>query len=90
MFVFIIGACGCGKTTVGSRLADRLQWPYFEADDFHSADNKAKMASGRCLLYKLAQMLKASGQPLTDADRWPWLDAIAGVFFPYLFPQSLL
>ena len=58
-----MGVSGCGKTTVGSRLAARLGWEYAEADNFHSQANVAKMRSG---------------VPLTDEDRWPWLDALAG------------
>ena len=57
-----MGVCGSGKTTVGEILAQELAWPFFDADDFHPQANVAKMASG---------------QPLTDADRWPWLDGIA-------------
>lgn len=57
-----MGVCGCGKTTIGEALAQALAWPFFDADDFHPQANVAKMASG---------------QPLTDADRWPWLDRIA-------------
>jgi gluconokinase len=57
-----MGVCGSGKTTVGEILAQELGWPFFDADDFHPEANVAKMASG---------------QPLTDADRWPWLDGIA-------------
>lgn len=56
-----MGVAGSGKTTVGRQLAAALGWPYHEADDFHSAANKAKM--GR-------------GLPLGDADRVPWLAAI--------------
>jgi gluconokinase len=58
----VMGVSGSGKTTVGSRLADRLGWTYAEADDFHSEANVAKMAAGR---------------PLSDEDRAPWLAAIA-------------
>ncbi|MCI0384831.1 gluconokinase [Streptomyces sp. CNQ085] len=57
-----MGVSGSGKTTVGTALAERLGVPYAEADDFHPPGNVAKMASG---------------VPLTDADRAPWLDAIA-------------
>ncbi|MDG9704916.1 gluconokinase [Streptomyces sp. DH37] len=57
-----MGVSGSGKTTVGTALAERLGVPYAEADDFHPPENVAKMASG---------------VPLTDADRDPWLDAIA-------------
>lgn len=57
----IMGVAGCGKTTVARILAGRLGWPMAEADDFHPPLNIAKMASGT---------------PLTDEDRWPWLRAI--------------
>lgn len=57
-----MGVCGCGKTTVGKALGAELGWPYHDADDFHPQVNVAKMASGH---------------PLDDADRWPWLDRIA-------------
>lgn len=57
-----MGVCGCGKTTVGEALASELGWPFLDADDFHPPANVAKMAAG---------------QPLDDADRWPWLDRIA-------------
>lgn len=59
--VVVMGVSGSGKTTVARLLADRLGWPMAEADDFHSAENIAAMASGR---------------PLTDADRGPWLLSI--------------
>ena len=62
MILVLMGVCGSGKTTVGEVLAQELAWPFFDADDFHPEGNVAKMASG---------------QPLTDADRWPWLDGIA-------------
>ena len=62
MIVLMMGVSGSGKTTTGSALAEALGWPFFDGDDFHPASNVAKMASG---------------QPLTDDDRWPWLDAIA-------------
>jgi gluconokinase len=58
----VMGVTGCGKTTVGTLLAQRLGVPYFEADDFHPAANVAKMRAGT---------------PLTDEDRQPWLAAIA-------------
>src|SRR6478735_4698559 len=61
MIILLMGVAGSGKTTIGRLLATQLGWPYHEADDFHSAANKAKM--GR-------------GQPLDDTDRAPWLAAI--------------
>jgi len=60
--VLLMGVCGSGKTTLGGALAEALAGTFLEGDDFHSAENKAKM--GR-------------GEPLTDDDRWPWLDALA-------------
>jgi gluconokinase len=57
----VMGVSGSGKTTVGALLAGRLGWPYADADSFHPEANVAKMAAGH---------------PLTDDDRWPWLDAI--------------
>lgn len=58
-----MGVSGSGKTTAGVELAKRLGWQFVEADEFHPAENIEKMSAGI---------------PLTDADRWPWLDAIAG------------
>ena len=58
----VLGAAGTGKTTIGAGLAARLGLPFGEGDDFHSQANVAKMAAGT---------------PLTDDDRWPWLEAIA-------------
>ncbi|MFD3507819.1 gluconokinase [Nocardia sp. NPDC058666] len=56
-----MGVSGCGKTTVGALTADRLEVPYAEGDDFHPMANIEKMAAGI---------------PLTDEDRWPWLDTV--------------
>ena len=58
----VMGVAGCGKSTIAQGLRDRLGWPLAEGDDLHPAANIAKMSSGT---------------PLTDEDRWPWLDAIA-------------
>ena len=62
MILLLMGVAGAGKTTVGGALQKTLGWPYLDADDFHSAANRAKMANGI---------------PLQDEDRWPWLDRIA-------------
>lgn len=62
MIVLVMGVSGCGKSTVGLRLAERLGATFLEADEFHPPANVAKMAGG---------------EPLTDEDRWPWLDALA-------------
>jgi gluconokinase len=59
--LLVMGVSGTGKTTVGLLLAGRLGWSYADADDFHPDANVAKMTAG---------------QPLTDDDRWPWLEAI--------------
>ncbi len=56
-----MGVSGAGKTTVGRLLAGDLVWPFFEGDDFHPPANVAKMSEGI---------------PLTDEDRWPWLDRL--------------
>jgi carbohydrate kinase (thermoresistant glucokinase family) len=60
--IIVMGVSGSGKSTIGALLAEALGWPFIDADGFHPAANVAKMAAG---------------QPLTDEDRWPWLDAIA-------------
>ena len=60
--VIVMGVSGCGKSTVGARLALRLRWEFDNADWFHPASNVDKMHSGI---------------PLTDEDRGPWLGAIA-------------
>ncbi len=59
--IIVMGVSGSGKSTIGALLAEALGWPFSDADGFHPAANVTKMASG---------------QPLTDEDRWPWLDAI--------------
>lgn len=61
MIVVLMGVSGSGKSTVGAALATALGWPLIDADDLHPAGNVAKMASGI---------------PLTDDDRWPWLDRV--------------
>ena len=61
MVIVIMGVAGSGKTTVGRALAAALGWSFRDADEFHPAANVAKMSAG---------------QPLTDADRAPWLAAI--------------
>jgi gluconokinase len=61
MIIVLMGVSGSGKSTVGVALAKALGWPLVEGDDLHPPANVAKMAAGI---------------PLTDADRWPWLDRI--------------
>ena len=60
--IVVMGVAGSGKTTVGTRLAQARGVEYAEADTFHPQANLDKMSAGI---------------PLTDADRWPWLHAIA-------------
>lgn len=61
MIVIVMGVTGCGKTTVGALLANACGWGFHDADDFHPAENVAKMKNGT---------------PLTDKDRRPWLARI--------------
>jgi gluconokinase len=58
----VMGVSGSGKSTIGEKLAQQLDWSYEDGDRFHPASNVAKMSAG---------------QSLTDEDRWPWLQAIA-------------
>ena len=58
----LMGVSGSGKTTVARGVAQREGWRLVEGDSFHPPENVAKMHAGT---------------PLTDADRWPWLNAIA-------------
>jgi gluconokinase len=60
--IVLMGVAGSGKTTIGEKLAERLGWPYEDADKYHPKANVEKMSAGH---------------PLTDEDRWPWLQAIA-------------
>jgi len=60
--VVVMGVAGSGKTTVGVILAEQLGVPFSDADAFHSAQAKAKMAAGH---------------PLDDTDRAPWLQRLA-------------
>ena len=62
MILVLMGVSGSGKTKVGKALAADLGWPFLDGDDFHPPANVAKMAAGT---------------PLTDDDRWPWLERLA-------------
>jgi 6-phosphogluconate dehydrogenase/gluconokinase len=62
MLLVVGGVSGVGKSTVGALLAEALGLPFYDADDFHPAANIEKMASG---------------QPLDDGDRRPWLETLA-------------
>jgi len=61
VIVVIYGVSGAGKTMLGKLLARELGWHFLEADEFHPAANIEKMRSGH---------------PLTDEDRWPWLERL--------------
>jgi gluconokinase len=58
----VMGVSGSGKSTIADKLAERLGWTFEDGDRFHPPSNVAKMSAGH---------------PLTDEDRWPWLQAIA-------------
>jgi len=60
----LMGVSGCGKTSVGKMLSARLGWDFIESDDYHSEADIEKMSAGI---------------PLTDDDRWPWLERLHGV-----------
>jgi gluconokinase len=57
----VMGVSGCGKSTIASQLAGSIGAEFLDADDFHPAANIQKMAAGI---------------PLTDEDRWPWLESL--------------
>ncbi|XP_031557621.1 probable gluconokinase [Actinia tenebrosa] len=61
VIVLIAGVCGCGKSSVGKALAEKIGWPFEDADSFHSTANVSKMKQGI---------------PLTDEDRLPWLRSL--------------
>ena len=60
--LIVMGVSGSGKSTIASALAERLGWTFEDGDRFHPESNVAKMSAGH---------------PLSDEDRWPWLQAIA-------------
>lgn len=62
MVYIMMGVSGAGKTLIGQKLADRMDLPFYDGDDFHPEANVKKMSSG---------------QPLNDADRRPWLEHLA-------------
>jgi len=64
-----MGVSGSGKTTIGKRLSDKLGWDFYDADDFHPQANIDKMSRG---------------VPLTDADRWPWLEKLNKLILEYI------
>jgi gluconokinase len=67
--VVVMGVSGSGKTTVGRALAEKTGWPYFDADDYHSSANIAKMRAGTALI---------------DEDRKPWLERLHALIQEWL------
>ena len=61
MIIIVMGVSGSGKSTIGKLLADKLNLPFYDADDFHPISNIQKMKSGIAL---------------EDADRKPWLELL--------------
>jgi gluconokinase len=61
MVIILMGVSGCGKTTIGIELSERIGCLFLDGDDFHSEASISKMSSG---------------VPLTEADRMPWLDTL--------------
>ena len=73
MVIILIGPMGCGKTTIGQILAEKLGWQFHDADDFHPAASKQKMSKGI---------------PLDDSDREPWLKTLQTLTQKYLSDKT--
>jgi len=67
--IILIGVSGCGKTSVGIKLSEILEWPFYDGDDFHPQANIDKMAQGI---------------PLDDTDRQPWLENLNKLILEHL------
>lgn len=72
--IVVMGVSGSGKTTVGRALAEAIGATFFDADDFHSAENVEKMRRG---------------EPLTEGDRGPWLQALRALIDEWLPPGRI-
>lgn len=59
--VIVMGVSGSGKSTIGALVADAMDVPFLDGDSLHPMSNISKMAAGT---------------PLTDEDRWPWLEIV--------------
>ncbi len=68
MILVVCGVSGVGKTTIGRLLAEALELPFYDADDFHPESNVEKMSNGI---------------PLDDGDRRPWLDTLASHLYAW-------
>ena len=69
MVLIVMGVSGCGKTTIGKMLGEKLGWKYYEGDEYHPKENVEKMRSGI---------------PLNDDDRKPWLLALRSIIENHL------
>ena len=72
--VVVMGVSGSGKSTVGKALAEALGCPFYDGDDYHSAENIARMSSGI---------------PLTDEDRRIWLDQLRALIHKQIIEKEL-
>src|SRR6201999_1439837 len=72
--IVVMGVSSSGKTTVGKEIARRLHAPFLDADDYHSEANIKKMSAGT---------------PLTDEDRWPWLEAFGKALHVAAAPKGV-
>ena len=61
--IVVMGVCGCGKSSVAEQLAEQLGGSFKDGDELHPVSNVKRMSQGL---------------PLTDSDRWPWLESVAG------------
>lgn len=73
--IYVMGVSGCGKSTIGKMLSERLDIPFYDGDDFHPKENIEKMSSG---------------QALNDNDRWPWLETIQAFAAKQIKTQSVI
>ncbi|CAK8534042.1 unnamed protein product [Lathyrus sativus] len=71
--IIIMGVSGAGKTTIGQKLEEEINYKYLDADDFHSQSNKQKMSMGI---------------PLTDEDRKPWLESLKDTIEEYIINKN--
>jgi carbohydrate kinase (thermoresistant glucokinase family) len=73
--IYIMGVSGCGKSTIGEQLSATTGYPFYDADNFHTKENKKKMNAGI---------------PLTDEDRWPWLENIHDFVVEKIATQDII
>jgi gluconokinase len=73
--VLVMGVSGSGKSTIGKALADRMDWIFADADDYHPPANREKMSRG---------------EPLTDEDRQPWLERLHDLIAEHALEQKAI